>query len=414
MVWKPVSPKSFAKVWLDIINSHHADNVPGTADVGMYGFKAADGRSIALIDTPGFDDTYRSDTEVLHDVAYFLGQIYEQKVNLAGIIYLHRITDNRVAGSALKNLNMFQALCGKTDLSQVVLATSMWDKLSDDANHQEGVKDETDLRTNYWADMLDLGSQTFRHDNTKASADAIVNYILSLPGNMVLRVQREVIDKGLALEDTDAGRILVQDLLAERAKHEREREDWRRSHEEAVRSGNQKLIETVARKEREHAAKMAQLDQERARNMAVMRQDFARMQEEGERKYARLIDSLEKQVADRTESHEADLRKMEELQRSFDAQLDDMRERHDQGWRDAFEGQKRINDAQMDALRTELEIVKAQGAAMKDRSEKPALISVLQAVAGGGLMAAGVYNGSSAMVASGSGMMTSALGHMAR
>ncbi|RSM19457.1 hypothetical protein CDV31_001617 [Fusarium ambrosium] len=46
-----------------------------TADVGIYALDTAGGHSVALIDTPGFDDTYRSDTEVLTDVAYFLAQL---------------------------------------------------------------------------------------------------------------------------------------------------------------------------------------------------------------------------------------------------------------------------------------------------------------------------------------------------
>ena len=40
---------------------------------------------MALVDTPGFDDTYRSVTKVLQDVVYFLSQVYTQKLNLVGI-----------------------------------------------------------------------------------------------------------------------------------------------------------------------------------------------------------------------------------------------------------------------------------------------------------------------------------------
>jgi len=61
---------------------------------------------------PGFDDTSRSDTDVLKDVAFFLSQTYKHTVRLAGIIYLHRITDMRMAGSSLRNLTMFKKLCG--------------------------------------------------------------------------------------------------------------------------------------------------------------------------------------------------------------------------------------------------------------------------------------------------------------
>ena len=81
-----------------------------------------------LIDTPGIDDTRRGDTEVLEDVAFYLSKIYEQDIKLAGIIYLHRITDVRISGSSLRNLKIFKALCveEKNVFKHVVLATTMW------------------------------------------------------------------------------------------------------------------------------------------------------------------------------------------------------------------------------------------------------------------------------------------------
>lgn len=189
---------------------------------------------MALIDTPGFDDTYRSDTEVLQDVTYFLGQVYMQKLELAGIIYLHRITDNRLGGSALRNLNMFQALCGDVDMSHVVLAMSMWDTLQDDKSRERAVELETDLRTNYWADMLEFDSHTFRHDNTWESELKIANYLLSLPGNLVLKIQREMVDEKRQLWQTRAGEQLQKELVEERAKHARDLEAARKSHEAAM------------------------------------------------------------------------------------------------------------------------------------------------------------------------------------
>ena len=33
-----------------------------------------DGQRVMLVDTPGFDDTYRSDTDVLRSIAAFLGE----------------------------------------------------------------------------------------------------------------------------------------------------------------------------------------------------------------------------------------------------------------------------------------------------------------------------------------------------
>lgn len=91
----------------------------------MYHFTLR-GVRIWLIDTPGFDDTNRSDTVVLGDIAFWLANAYSRNMQLAGIIYLHRITDVRMQGSALRNLRMFKELCGRDELRAVILATTHW------------------------------------------------------------------------------------------------------------------------------------------------------------------------------------------------------------------------------------------------------------------------------------------------
>jgi hypothetical protein len=67
----------------------------------------------------------------------------------AGIIYLHKITDNRLAGFGLKNLEMFQALCGRSCLRNVVLATTMWDKVMEPSRLQVVENKELQLKTSY-------------------------------------------------------------------------------------------------------------------------------------------------------------------------------------------------------------------------------------------------------------------------
>lgn len=48
---------------------------------------------------------------------------------LHGIVYLHRITNVPMHGSAKKNLLMLKKLCGDDALRKVVLTTTMWDKV---------------------------------------------------------------------------------------------------------------------------------------------------------------------------------------------------------------------------------------------------------------------------------------------
>jgi hypothetical protein len=82
---------------------------------------------IYLVDTPGFDDTYRSDSEILREVALWLNKAHASALKLGGIIFLQRMSDVRVGDSGIKNIKMFQKLCGDDSLASVVLATTMWD-----------------------------------------------------------------------------------------------------------------------------------------------------------------------------------------------------------------------------------------------------------------------------------------------
>ena len=79
------------------------------------------------MDTISFDDTYRSDTDVLREISTWLAETYNEKVYLAGVLYMHDITNLRFSGSAVKNLRMFEKLVGEAALSNVVLVTNRWD-----------------------------------------------------------------------------------------------------------------------------------------------------------------------------------------------------------------------------------------------------------------------------------------------
>ena len=79
------------------------------------------GIRIHLIDTPGFDDTELKETDILRKIAAWLGDAYDSEIRLSGLVYLHRISDPRMPGSAKRNLHMFQRLCGPQCLQGVVL-----------------------------------------------------------------------------------------------------------------------------------------------------------------------------------------------------------------------------------------------------------------------------------------------------
>src|SRR5204863_7936488 len=124
---------------------------------------------------------------------------------LSGIIYLHRITDVRMAGSSLRNLSMFKKLCGENFYSQVMLVTTMWDNLR---SRDVGEQREKELlrKKEWWGLMAQRGSKTIRHNGSKGSALMIINHLMNIRDGAILDIQREIVDEKRDLADTSAGR----------------------------------------------------------------------------------------------------------------------------------------------------------------------------------------------------------------
>lgn len=166
-----------------------------------------DGKTIYLVDAPGFDDTTRTDTRILREVATWLVRAYNSKYKLAGIIDLHRIQDTRVGGTGARNLKMFHKLCGDRNLESFVLATTMWD-LANPLRAQER-KLELQNDEKLWAPMIKQGSKVMRQDQGRTSGLKIINQLVARKARITLEIQRELVDKKLRLEDTGAGRELT-------------------------------------------------------------------------------------------------------------------------------------------------------------------------------------------------------------
>lgn len=154
---------------------------------------ALEGVRVFLIDTPGFNDTFRSDLEVLENIAYWLAALWSEQTKLAGLIYLHDITSVRFTGSAMRNLSMFKKLTGSNNLNSVILATTHWTNYGgipfpEDIGAQR-VQELTSTNS-YWGDMVIRGSKVERHDGTSISARRIVSEFVARKIRVVLDIQR--------------------------------------------------------------------------------------------------------------------------------------------------------------------------------------------------------------------------------
>lgn len=114
-----------------------------------------------------------------------------------------------MAGTPLKNLRMFERLCGKDALHNVILATTMWDEV----DQSTGAKRENELRSNYWKPMLDCGSTTARFDGTLDSAWKIMQHLTSdRDSRHAVLLQEELVTLRKQLPETHAGQALLSTM----------------------------------------------------------------------------------------------------------------------------------------------------------------------------------------------------------
>ncbi|KXN92932.1 hypothetical protein AN958_08402, partial [Leucoagaricus sp. SymC.cos] len=173
--------------------------------------------SLVLVDTPGFDDTEKSDLEVLKTIAEWLKKVCVPGQNtptrISGILYLHRITDVRISGTVLKNFDMFQKLCGTDFYRRVALVTTMWPDESDKVTLSECERREKELEENYWNVMITMGSHVYRFTKKAESAEGIINEIAGLEDGkrhdeLRVEIQKEIVLQQKAIPSTKAGRHL--------------------------------------------------------------------------------------------------------------------------------------------------------------------------------------------------------------
>jgi hypothetical protein len=140
-------------------------------------------------------------------IAGFMEESYGQIALLSGIIYLHPITHNHVVGPSLRNINMFQKLCGENGLKNVVLATTMWDTASTNQEIEKFGEREQELKRDFWNRMIERGSQARRYWNDRDTGEQLIRELVrNTP--VALNIQSELVDKHKNLADTAAGSFI--------------------------------------------------------------------------------------------------------------------------------------------------------------------------------------------------------------
>jgi hypothetical protein len=214
------------------------------------------GKWVTLIDTPGFDDTDLSDTDILNLIAQFLATTYKHNKFLSGIILLQPINTNRVQGTEKRRTRLFEKVCGPNASPNIVIGTTMWSEMSSQA---EGIRrtEERIADKTFWGAMVGQGARVEKHNDGPRSARRIMEMVVNKKA-VVLQMQSELVDKQGKVVDTSAGKQLDADLGQASAKYQQKIADLR----------NERDVADTIRDLREQLEKV-EADRQRLRNSRV-------------------------------------------------------------------------------------------------------------------------------------------------
>lgn len=313
--------------------------LPSTNDLSVHSFFYND-HHVHMIDTPGFDDTSRSDIDTLKTISNYLSVSFTNGIRISGIIYLHCISDNRLRGSGLKNFRMFKKLSGASVWPNTVIGTTMWQA----DLHELGERREKELINNddYFGDMLARGAKAFRiaehgtgADEERHSALGIVSYLIqrmcSSP-ELELDIQRELVLEEESLDATSAGREALGDLYGLRCQLDRQLQDARQEMQDAMSHRDTKHVQQIRDLEKDCKRRIeeAETQQERLKT-SLMDMNEAEME-----KVKLKLENIE------VEQRAVLTRKQQEL----DAMEESLRLMHEQSALDAARKQQELEDTE--------------------------------------------------------------------
>lgn len=97
----------------------------GTQQVTSSAF-ALDNTHVRLLDTPGFDDSHRSEVQILRLLAQYLATSYVGDAKLSGVIFIQTLNEERAISSEKTRLRLYKKLLGEEAYGQVVIACTKW------------------------------------------------------------------------------------------------------------------------------------------------------------------------------------------------------------------------------------------------------------------------------------------------
>ncbi|KAF5713098.1 GTP binding domain-containing protein [Fusarium mundagurra] len=319
--------------------------------------------------TPGFNDTSRSDIETLEVFATYLGASYANGVRIHGIITLHPITNNRMAGSNLRSLRILKEICGFASYSNLAIVTTMWPESPDSTNKKILEDRELELLVNsdFFSDLVSKGARMFRdYDENHSPTDSVQRIMDSLLRRLdhgkpsVLQLQREVVDEEKSLGETAAGIAAAEHLY-----------QTCREHENQLRILDAELERTSSGSEQEYSHQLRELKaevdreiEEAKRGRQTLVKTMIDLHETETKELKQRISSLQRQYEVEVQKKEMILQDVQEscaaLQKEI-ARLANSPQQQQIVARQTKSHQKALSKAQKDAEKIRRDRQKVQG-----------------------------------------------------
>lgn len=200
-----------------------------------------------LVDTPGFDDAYSSDQEILRSISDWLTDSYRKGVRVSAILYIHRISNTRMQGSSVNNFRIFRALCGDDFGSRVRLCTTFWDlyEHTPEVPLQRMKELEDD---DFWGEMCRRGSSICRVPDSQAELRAMIATV-ARPDPIALKIQHEVVDEGKSMQESSF--VLQMQLEKQRQEHQQNMDIAKSAFEEQLRAREKKMAEDLEKMQKQ-------------------------------------------------------------------------------------------------------------------------------------------------------------------
>lgn len=194
-----------------------------------------------------------------------------------------------MSGSAMTSLGLFQDIVGDSALKNVILVTTMWNKLRAE-DIAEADRREQELLDDFWRPMIDNGSFATQFRGTSDKAAALV-YHLAEKQSVVLKVQEEAYEQEKAVIDTSAGANLNHSLQEDEEKYKKRLRELERRLRRQVELGDKErqrivrreiaAVEAVLKRLSMSLDHLADRQGSRARIRRWYREALAKIQENG-------------------------------------------------------------------------------------------------------------------------------------